>query len=261
MAPCNWFFTALIFLLIFNACKSKEVSFKSISIDGKLFIEKKTYDKKGNILTEELLDKDSVRNGFYKEYIEGRVKDSGNYINGKKEGVWSHMDITGDLIKTENWFSGRQFGEEIEYYSMPPKEGDKIYKYSFYNVDGQKIFESKFDFDGKLINTIGTPLFCTYNSANIHPGNTFELICFLGVPKKFDWKFSVEEIEREKQKALMRQDFANNNLEELPFARRFYHTKQYLSKGTYDWTLFLQIRSPVGDTLFKGSTKLTVSVQ
>ena len=110
MAPYNWFFTALIFLLIFNACKSKEVSFKSISIDGKLFIEKKTYDKKGNILTEELLDKDSVRNGFYKEYIEGRVKDSGNYINGKKEGVWLSYHSNGIMSDSTAFISGNHIG-------------------------------------------------------------------------------------------------------------------------------------------------------
>jgi hypothetical protein len=72
-------FVILISLLIFNACNNKEISFERNNSDGKIFIVKKTYDKKGNIHTEELLDKNSVRNGYYKEYILGKIKDSGNY--------------------------------------------------------------------------------------------------------------------------------------------------------------------------------------
>jgi antitoxin component YwqK of YwqJK toxin-antitoxin module len=261
MVQFNLFFVALISLSIFNACNNKGISFERKNIDGKIFIAKKTYDKKGNIHTEELLDKDSVRNGYYKEYNIGKIKDSGNYNNGKKEGTWYYWDLGGDLIKTENWFSGKQFGEQIEYYNKTTNVYNQLYKYSFFNIEGQKIFESKFDLDGKLLTSEGTPIYCTYNTANIHPGGTYELICFLGVPKKFDWKFSVEEIEKEKRKALFKQDFTNSNLEELPFAKRFYHTKKYLSKGTYEWRLFLQINSPTRDTLFKGPITLSVSVQ
>jgi hypothetical protein len=261
MTHFNLFFTLLTSLSIFSACNNKGVSFEKKSIDGKIFIVKKSYDKKGNIHIEELLDKDSVRSGYYKEYIIGQLKDSGNYNNGQKEGLWYHWDLAGDLIKIENWISGKQFGEEIEYYSKARTGNNKLYKYSFYNVEGQKIFESKFDLDGKLLTSEGTPLYCTYNTANIHAGDTYELICFLGIPKKFDWKFSVEEFEREKQKTLFKQDFTNKGLEELPFAKRFYHSKKYLSKGTYDWKLLLQINSPAGDTLFNGPTMFSVSVQ
>ena len=261
MTYINLILTSLISFSIFSACNSKGTSFEKKNINGKIFIVKKKYDKKGNINSEELLDKDSIRNGYYKEYIVGNLKDSGNYNNGKKDGLWYHWDLAGDLIKIENWFSGKQFGEEIEYYSKTTIEKNKLYKYSFYNIEGQKIFESKFDLDGKLLTSEGVPMYCTYNKANIHAGETYELICFLGVPEKSDWKFSVEEIEIEKQKTLFKQEFTNGGLEELPFATRFFHSKKYLSKGAYDWMLLLKINSQSGDTLFKGSTRLSVSVQ
>jgi antitoxin component YwqK of YwqJK toxin-antitoxin module len=147
MTTFRLFFAAIMFFLIFNSCISKNTRFEKIYIQGKLFIEKKTYDNKGDIISEEILDKDSLRNGFYKEYTRGKIKDSGNYVNGKKEGLWFHWNLAGDLIKIENWLSDKRFGQEFEYYSKTSKKKSSLYKYSFYNLEGQKTFESKFDLD------------------------------------------------------------------------------------------------------------------
>jgi antitoxin component YwqK of YwqJK toxin-antitoxin module len=264
MNSLNIFFTSILSLYFLTGCNnnSQGVSFERKNTTGKTFIVKRTYDKKRDILIEELLDADSMRNGYYKEYFVGQLKDSGNYKNGQKEGLWYHWDLAGDLIKIEHWFSGRQFGEEVEYYNKTTSGDNKLYKYSFYNIEGHKIFESKFDLNGNLLTSEGAPLYCAYNTAKIYAGNIYELICFLGIPKKgFNWKFYVEEIERKTQKKLFKKDFTNHDLEELPFAKRFYQTKKYLSKGTYDWKLFLQIHSLTGDTLFSGYSTLSIIVR
>ena len=257
---------SIIALLVLGCSNTSRTKFENKFIEGRDVMIKRTFDKKGNILTEEILGNDSIRNGYYKEFILGKVKDSGNYIIGRKEGTWYHWDLAGDVIKTENWFQGKQFGEQIDYYArLKLNEQQRIYKYSFHNVGGEKIFESKFDLDNKLLSAVGKPIYCTYNSSVISAGNSYELICFFGVPIGFDWRFSIKEIDQNKQAVLLEKyysnDRSNNEIHNLSFAKRYFHSKKYLLKGEYSYLLFLQIKSLSGQILYNDSTSLSVSVQ
>jgi hypothetical protein len=84
---------------------------------------------------------------------------------------------------------------------------------------------------------------------------------FIAAPKDFIWRFSIQEMGKVSQNILFNQIVSNNDLEELPFARRFYHTKKYSIKGVYAWNLFFQLNSPKGDTLYSGTTTLSVRVE
>ena len=268
MSRLNFYlaYISIIYVLLFGCIGKDRTVFENKVIEGKAVIVKKTFDKEGNILTEELLDKDSIRNGYYKEFILGKLKDSGNYSSGQKEGQWNYWDLNGDVIRTENWFSGKQFGEQIDYYNqMKPDEQPRMYKYFFYNVEGQKIFESKFDIDNGLLNVNGSPIYCAYNSSDINAGDSYELMCFFGVPPGFKWDFSIKEKEKNNQSVLLEKSFSgdrsSNELLNLPFAKKYLHTKKYLKKGEYTWLLFLQIKSSSGQIIFKDSTELKVSVE
>lgn len=92
---------------IFNWCDNpRRVVYSHAQIGNKMVILKKTFDNKGNLVIEEVLNKDSINNGYYKKWNIGKLQLCGTYNNGKKEGKWFYMDLGGDTIKIENWFLG-----------------------------------------------------------------------------------------------------------------------------------------------------------
>lgn len=268
MIRLNFYVTiiTIISLLLFGCIENSKIVFENKVIKGEPVIIKKKIDKNGNIIIEELLDKDSINNGYHKVFSLGKIKDSGNYKSGQKEGIWSHWDLNGDLIKTENWLSGNQFGEQIDYYSrISPNDRPRIYKYSFYNVEGQKIFESRFDLNKKPLTIEGSPIYSIYNSSNIKVGSEYELICFFGIPPGHKWDFSIKEKKDVNNLVLLEKNFnsdsSNNEILNLSFAKKYSHTKKYLIKGKYTYLLFLQAKSSSGQIIFRDSTKLDVSIQ
>jgi hypothetical protein len=230
------------------------------------FIIKKTYDERGHLIIEEVLNIDSTRNGYYKEFTLGRIKDSGNYKNGKKDGSWYYWDLSGDIVKKENWFLGKQFGEQIDYYSrknLEPKS--QIYKYGFNNIEGARISEIKFDTEGSPIDISGFPLYCAYNGSRIGIGEIYELICFWGVPNDFEWLLTVKEKEKNKNNILSEKKFSrssqNMELVELPFARKYLSAKQYKKSGEYEWIVSLNIKLNTGQILVNDSTIIELKVR
>src|SRR5215831_12086295 len=117
----------LIIGIFFYSCNfHKEVEYKRIRSNGDIAINKTTYDKSGNLLTDEILNTDSVRDGYYKMWNKGKLSCIGNYTGGKKNGRWFYLDLLGDTVKIENWFSGKKFGEQSEYYSRTNASGKPL---------------------------------------------------------------------------------------------------------------------------------------
>ena len=73
----------------------------------------KEYDKYENLVLEEEL-KDGVRNGSYKRYENGKVKEEGTYLNNEKNGLWTFHSYNG---KEEITFSNDvKNGDYKKYY-------------------------------------------------------------------------------------------------------------------------------------------------
>lgn len=255
----------LICFFVFGCNKRSRIIFEKKVVEGREVIIKKEIDKTGSILTEELLNKDSIRNGYYNEFSSGKLKQSGNYTLGVKEGSWKYWDISDNLVREENWFSGKQFGAQIDYYAK--KKSDiypMIYKYSFYNVEGQNIFECKFGSNGTFLSAKGTPLYCAYNKSTLKVGDSLELIFFIGIPNAFKWSFSIKELGKKDQGVLSEKTFDDNysgdEILSLSYAKKYFYTKEYLTNGEYIWLLFLQIKSSDGEIIYEGTTEINVSV-
>lgn len=237
----------LLILILSLGCKqSNGIVYEKIQIDGQYFIKKKIYDKNGNV-SEEVLNKDSIRHGYYKEWKSGKPILDGNFSEGKKEGTWFYMDHLGDTIKVENWLSGKKFGEQIEFFSRIKASAKPIlYKYSFIGLNEHDLFTAIFNIDRKLESIKGIPLYCAYNKNNLHAGDSYEMICLLGIPKPFTFNLIVDEIDIRKNKTLYSKNFTNLNLEDLEavnFGKRFSIDKTYISAGTYSWKMRLDIKN------------------
>jgi antitoxin component YwqK of YwqJK toxin-antitoxin module len=68
----------------------------------------KTYSDSGNVIKEETYTL-NVLNGAYKEYFDvagSKVKISGTYKNGLKDGDWIEFDEKGTVLQTHSWKKG-----------------------------------------------------------------------------------------------------------------------------------------------------------
>lgn len=148
----------IIVLIIYSCNHSGRTVYRKIKLGDSTLIEKKTFDKNGSLIIDEILNKDSINNGYYREFDDGKIYKFGNYQNGKKNGTWFYLDFAGDTIKVENWLSGKRFGEQIQYYiPMVHDNRHNIYKYSFLNLDGVELFRMLNDTIGNIISLKGSP--------------------------------------------------------------------------------------------------------
>lgn len=260
------YFSIAFYLILnglFNSCNNSHgVIYFNVMIDNKMSIIKKTFDVNRNLVTEEVLNKDSINDGYYKKWNIGKLQLSGTYIEGKKEGKWFYMDLGGDTIKIENWFSGKKFGNQYEFFSpIHAKDVPRIYKYTFFSLDEKELSSFQFDVNHNLIKYTGLPLYTAYNRTSLKKDETFELICFWGNPPDLRFKLTVEETNN--KEAILRKELNNNdkNYEVLDFANRIVFEKIYLTKGSYKWKLFLTIIDKGNHEIIKDSSTIDINVK
>jgi hypothetical protein len=94
----------------------------------------------------------------------------GLFKDGEKDSTWLFYDsVKGNITKLQNWFEGRQFGEQKEFYS-----NGKIKEYQFNNVSGKKVFEASFDENQKINHVKGFPIYIAFNRDALHINEVFD---------------------------------------------------------------------------------------
>ena len=92
---------------------TKNVSWAMECINGKTTTWYKSYFKNGQINSEIQMGKTGMYAGSAKEWDEkGKLKASGNYKNGEKNGKWKIWTETGELERVEKYKMGKLVAEE-----------------------------------------------------------------------------------------------------------------------------------------------------
>src|SRR5258708_4571673 len=116
MKPQSKYYIFLLAMVLFSCQNKKLMEYENYIHNNQKIIVRKIYDKTGDLITEEQLNSDSIRNGVYKNYEAGKNMCIGYFTKGKKDSTWLYFNYTGDILKKENWFEGKKFGEQIEYF-------------------------------------------------------------------------------------------------------------------------------------------------
>lgn len=253
-----------IIVILIGCNDSDRIVYRDLDSSQHHWIVKKTYDK-GRLSVEELLNTDSVRDGYYKKWEQEKLSVIGNYLDGKKEGRWFYMDAIGDTVKIENWFSDKKFGEQLDFFSRVKASGKPLlYKYSFFNLDGEKVFESRFNLNGQVEDLKGLPIYTIFNKSEIEPNSVFDLTCFVGVPKLLRYSFALKEIDEKNQKTISVKEYSANSSNQLlntDFGKKCSIQKKYSDGGNYSWRLILKLTDAEGKILTADSTNVNVTVR
>jgi hypothetical protein len=254
----------LIISLTFTSCRNqKESSYSDVQVGNESAILKRTFDNKGNLVTEEILDKDSVNNGYYRKWNIGKLEFTGTYIKNKKEGSWFYMDLGGDTIKTENWFSGRKLGSQYDFFSpIIAGEAPRIYKYAFIDLYQKEVSRIEFDIDKDIVSCSGSPFYPVYNMSPLEKDSTYVLMLFWGCPKDFRFNLSIVELD-EHEKIIQKMGITNNseNYDVLDFANRFVLEKKYFKTGNYKWKSVFTLSDENENIVIKDSVLIDLIVK
>jgi len=255
----------VLFVFLFYNCRTKNpsISYRDYEIGGDVYIIEKYISSNGEISTERLLNSDSVPDGFFRKYENGRVAIIGSYLEGKKDSTWVFFDMVGDTVAVENWFSGSKFGKQLMFYLKPysQKEKSPLYTFSFLNIEGAEIFRAEFDLEGRLKNLDGAPLYYAYNKSRLSVGDTFELIVFFESPSGYECDLTLDEYD-ENGLIIQSQSISNNtsSLIVLPYAKKKVVEKHYIHPGEYKWIATISIRDSEGKVILKRSSELSLIV-
>ena len=244
-------------MVVANSCNNyKSIVYENEKLEGKVVIIKKTFDKTRNIILEEALNKDSVNDGYYKKFDEGKIICIGSFKSGKKDGRWYYLDFLGDTVKIENWLEDERFGEQVSFYnhSLNRQAPHNIHRYSFVNPDENELFSMTFDWDGKVQKVIGSPLYLAYSKDSLMKGEIFTLMCFFGFPEQFDFKLIITEKDlRDSSIILYKEygsDFISADIVNLDLGKKIMFKKDYSIQGVYSWKSNLKIFDKLDQTVF-----------
>lgn len=233
-------FKLLFFCLIYSCNEREFIKYEKLNKNGEAVILKKSYGKNG-LLKEELLDLDSVNNGYYIEYNYSKIEVSGSYLKGNKEGSWYYMNA-GDTVRIENWFLDKQFGCQYDYYSrLGVTESPKLHKFSFLNLNEKELCSIKFDIYGEIISLEGSPVYCAYNTQNVKIGKDFDIMFFWGIPPNLSFRLIVEEVTETGNLLFRKLYTTNGDFEKLDFANKLIFNRTYTDVGLYEWQSIIEI--------------------
>lgn len=251
-------------MLFLVSCHDKEkIRYEDRQINREHLLIRKTYDKHSNLFKEEQLSKDLVRNGFYKEYMDNRIKCSGYYSRDNKDSSWYYFDLAEDTIRKENWFGGKMVGEQFQYYiKSSQSSAATLYKYAFNNLSGKRIFDMSFDLGSKIKEIKGVPLYLAYNSSNVKVNNDFELICLFGVPPSYSYALTITEWDINEKMITSQISLSDTttDVENLYFGKKYLKVKKYTKKGTYDWKANFLMKDSSNNVLIHDTLKITIKV-
>jgi hypothetical protein len=95
-----------IFSLLVCCNSNHSMNYTIVTYGGKNEMRKTIYGNDSSF-SEQILDKDSIPNGIFKEYKYGRLICLGMFLDGKRDSTWTYYLINEDGIqKIENWFNG-----------------------------------------------------------------------------------------------------------------------------------------------------------
>ncbi|WP_127129466.1 hypothetical protein [Pseudoflavitalea rhizosphaerae] len=256
---------ALIILAgITLSCNQPSVLYEKMSLDGNRYIIKKIYSKNGELISEERLFSDSTNDGFYREYQAGSISVEGEYKGGKKEGAWVYYDFSRDTIKVENWFSGKRFGRQTEFFSKIKRKADvsQIYKITFCNIEGEVIFETKFDIDGNITSIEGTPYYYAYNKSSLLEEEEFELVYFYTEIPGLKSEVILDEFNEGALRPERREVISDSLsvLLNLPYAKKYSFNRKY-SKGRHLLNIRNRLIDKKNNAVLDKKSKLEITVR
>ncbi|MEP6675849.1 MAG: hypothetical protein ABJA78_11860 [Ferruginibacter sp.] len=263
MIKLTYFLQVLLYSsILFCSCHYKSGTSYEKNTNGG--VTKKTFDKSGNLVRNEELNVDSVPEGIFKEYKGGILRCSGQYKSGKKEGTWTYLNLIGDTIRIENWFSDRRVGEQIWYYErVKSADAQKVSSYGFRDYDGEQVFVAFFDASGQITKIEGIPFTCIYNKSNVSIGIPFELFITFGLPQTFKYDCIITETDSDHSKNISRvaySDSSRSGVYELDYGKRVKIEKIYPTAGKYSWKIFFQLKNSAGTILNRDSMSVDVVV-
>jgi len=223
----------------------------------------KVFDKKRNLTIQQSLNSDSLNDGYYYVWQNGQLICSGQFKDGKKDGTWFFMNLNHDTTKIENWFSDKQFGQQIFYFNNS-NHFQIIKNYIFWGMNA-KLFEMNFDSTGNVKNVKGFPVYCAFNADDIKVSDTFNLICSWGVPNGFDYTFSISEndIKNKRVSIIKNENSDSSNSKKIwqYNGNRNLIEKKYYSKGQYQWMVKLHITNPrTNNSVVNDSTEIDLNI-
>jgi hypothetical protein len=254
----------LFTIFTYGCVHSSQNDYAIIKTRDTSHIDIKAFDKKSNLLIEQSLNSDSLNDGYYYVWQNEQLICSGQFKDGKRDGTWFFMNLNHDTIRIENWFSDKQFGQQISYFSYS-NHSQVIKKYIFWGMNA-KLFEMNFDSTGNVKNMKGFPVYCAFNSENIKVGDTFNLICSWGVPNGFNYVFSISETDaKNKKKGIIKSENSDTSDSKKIWkfnGNRSLIEKKYSSKGQYRWMVKLHIINPrTNNSVVNDSTEINLNVQ
>jgi len=256
-------FIVVVILLPFMLCRpstSKKDQYKKIVIDSNEMLLRLQHVGKDSLI-EQVLTLDSLPNGPVRIWKSGILSCIGNYENGLKEGQWKYLDYLGDTLKIENWFSGKKFGEQLEYYGRKTNDSvPKLYRYSFLNLNSEEVFSIAFDMKGIVTHKHGIPIYCAFNKLEFKTQEKFECLIFFGVLPQWSYKLAIEEtdISHLNKTKVHVIDSGPNGIISLPYAKKYVLENKYVKSGTYRWDFSLVLSER--ENVIKDSIQLHVQV-
>lgn len=247
---------------LLTGCVSKQnrTLYENIDQNGKRVIVKKTFDEHAMLIQEERLDKDSVRNGAYWEYKDGKIKCTGHFADNKKDGTWKYFDATGAIQEKESWFNGKRFGEQFHYYNTG---GRRLSAYLFDNLEGTELFKALFDSNGKITRSIGAPLYLAYNKADLKVNEELDMIFFFGAPPKCTYKLNISEWSSARHPKCLSSVTVVDSSGEVQrdyMGEKYLLQKTYAEKGVYDWKFDFSVNDGSGRAIVHDTTSQQVLV-
>jgi hypothetical protein len=228
---------------------------------------KKTFDNKGNLVTEEILNKDSINDGYYRKWETGiidKFETFGNFEDGKKNGSWFYIE-SGDTAKIENWFSGKKFGNQYEFFfRRHVEEPAHVYRFTFLSLDEEELSSIQFDPNQNIVKCAGLPLYIAYTGDTMEKNKPYTLMCFWGCPPNLSMKFRLVVTESDANGRVIQQKKVtdnDHNFDVLDFANRLVFEKSYTTDGDYKWKIVLAIFDKNNNEIIKDSSIVDLNVR
>jgi antitoxin component YwqK of YwqJK toxin-antitoxin module len=257
------FSLCLLVILTFGCGNRKGIEYENAGQGGSFRIWRRIFDERGDLTEEAQLSKDSIRDGFYKKYASGKIESIGYYKGNRRDSSWLYFNPSGDTIRKENWFNGKPFGEQFQFYSKAPGEmKSAIHKYGFDNLDGEKVFLMSFDSLSAIKSFEGSPVYTAYTSDTIKVNSDFDLMYFFGIPPSCHYAMAIREWDNvKKQLSLIHVSDTSKNLQDLFFGKKYMISKNYKNKGVYDWQLDLVIEDGKNNVIVHDTSALRIKVE
>lgn len=256
---------SIVLLIGLTACQQTSSDKEYVIQHGDTFRIVKEYDQKGNLKTESMFDKDSLRQGiakmFYEDgtlyaeidfkdgqkhgveksyYKSGQLKHVGLNLLGKEDSTWVWYYKDGAIKQLDNWINGATHGENKTYY----KDG-KLQVFDFYNIGGL-IYTRSYDTTGTVTNEKGeAPVSIVHNRNNFKTGEVLDVVVLVGLQPDWNARISVKD---EKGQVIAKAN-SKNDFEEAIWGHRFVIEKQVSELGVHKWYTQVVVSDEFGKEL------------